>query len=77
MKKLTENVEQLIQAIDYLLDNHCGNLSDWEFAVLNLTATVLRVANNKAATTFALILQDAAQVVRQAEVFAKAQNVAK
>ena len=45
--------------------------------VLNLTATVLRVANDKAASTFALILQDAAKVVRQAELFAKAQNAAK
>ena len=77
MRKLPENIEQLIEAIDYLVDNHCANLSGWEFDVLNLTATVLRVANNKAATTFALILQDAAKVVRQAEVFAKAQNVAK
>lgn len=74
MKKLPENINQLIVAIDYLLDNHCANLSEWEFDVLNLTATVLRVANDKAASTFALILQDAAKVVRQADVFAKAQK---
>ena len=77
MKKLPENINQLIVAIDYLLDNHCANLSEWEFDVLTLTATVLRVANDKAASTFALILQDAAKVVRQAELFAKAQNTTK
>lgn len=77
MKKLPENINQLIVAIDYLLDNHCANLSEWEFDVLNLTATVLRVANDKAASTFALILQDAAKVVRHSELFAKAQNAAK
>ena len=77
MKKLPENINQLIVALDYFLDNHCANLSEWEFDVLNLTATVLRVANDKAVSTFALILQDAAKVVRQAELFAKAQNAAK
>ena len=77
IKKLPENINQLIVAIDYLLDNHCANLSEWEFDVLNLTATVLRIANDKAASTFALILQDAAKVLRQAELFAKAQNAAK
>ena len=77
MGKLPENINQLIVAIDYFLDNHCAHLSDWEFDVLNLTETVLRVANDKAASTFALILQDAAKVVRQAELFAKAQNAAK
>lgn len=30
MKKLPENINQLIVAIDYLLDNHCANLSEWE-----------------------------------------------
>ena len=73
MKVLPENVPQLIVALDHLLENHAATLSDWEFDVLNLTVSFLRKAEAMEPTTAALLFQDAVELIRQAEVFAKSQ----
>ena len=87
MKVVPENVPQLIVALDHILENHAATLSDWEFDVLNLTvsflriaearepttAALLRIAEAREPTTAALLFQNAVELIRQAEVFAKSQ----
>ena len=73
MKVVLENVPQLIVALDHLLENHAATHSDWEFDVLNLTVSFLRIANAREPTTAALLFQNAVELIRQAEVFAKSQ----
>ena len=73
MKVVPENVPQLIVALDHILERHAATLSDWEFYVLNLTVSFLRIANAREPTTAALLFQNAVELIRQAEVFAKRQ----
>ena len=73
MKVVPENVPQLIVALDHILERHAATLSDWEFDVLNLTVSFLRIAEAREPTTAALLFQNAVELIRQAEVFAKSQ----
>lgn len=73
MKVVPENIPQLIVALDHILEKHAATLSDWEFDVLNLTVSFLRIAEAREPTTAALLFQNAVELIRQAEVFAKKQ----